>query len=139
MAGSLVNREWHGDEIRIRVNRASGRGIVGIGEATSVETKRVTHVGLSGNLRRSVHAAPVGYDGSNDESTAELSDLTSVIDGEPTSTPLGPAVEVGSWLDYACAEWVGRSHPGVTQGLEQVRGARADRIMRKAFAEEGLM
>ena len=134
----LVHREWHGDEILRKQRRATGRGIVGIAEAVSAETKRVTHVGESGNLRRSVHAAPVGYDGSNDENLVADTDLATVITGQATTTPFGPAVEVGSWMPYACAEWVGRSHPGVTQGLEQVRGARADRIMQAAFRAEGL-
>jgi hypothetical protein len=75
----------------------------------------------------------------NDENLASTNDLS--LEGghiEPTETPLGPTVEVGSWLDYACVEWVGRGHPGVTQGLEAVRGARADLIVAQAFREERL-
>lgn len=131
-----VDRVWFGDKIELRARRAAGRGIVAIAENVSAETKRVTHV-QHGTLRRSVHAAPLGYDGSNDEAQAELVDLTSLI-VTATPTALGAAVEVGSWVPYACAEWVGRSHPGVTQGLEQVRGARSDGIMRAAFKAEGL-
>jgi hypothetical protein len=144
-----MHREWFGDELGLRVDRASARAIVGIAEAVAVETKRVTHV-ISGTLRRSVHAAPVGYDGSRDEEAAkrgdmmlgssELSTLGSAL-GSATLATLGvegAVVEVGSWLPYACVEWVGRQHPGVTQGLESVRGPWADIIVAQAFREEGL-
>jgi hypothetical protein len=131
-----VDHVWHGGRIAAAGARAAGRGIVGITEAVVVETKRVTHVQF-GTLRRSVHGAPVGYDGSSDEVGAATTDLAGLIKAVPTPTAVGLSTEVGSWLPYACAEWVGRSHPGVTQGLEQVRGARADGIMRAAFKAEG--
>lgn len=128
------------DEVLMLINRASGRAAVGIGVAAAVETKRVTHV-VSGNLRRSVHAAPAGYDDAEaDQKLSASADLMLAL-GPPAwlQTPLGPAVEVGSWLPYACVEWIGRAHPGITQGLEAVRGTRADMIVRQAFAEEGLL
>ena len=131
-------------EIQDKVNRASGRAIVGIGVAVAIETKLVTHV-ISGTLRRSVHAAPEGYEvefgryGAGDEEMAQQGDLMMIYGPpSPTPTPFGPVIEVGSWLPYACAEWVGRGHPGVTQGLEMVRGRRADLIVAQAFREEGL-
>jgi hypothetical protein len=108
----------------------------------AVDTKRVTHV-LNGDLRRSIHAAPVNYDGSEDEGevvnnpTADL--LMSKLPEMATRTPFGPSVEVGSWMPYACVEWVGRGHPGITEGLEAVRGAQTDKVVHAAFRQEGLI
>lgn len=126
--------------IQQKINRATGRAIVGIGVRVAVETKEVTHV-ISGTLKRSVHAAPEGYDGYeiDADALADEGDLLFVL-GPPhaTQTKFGAVIEVGSWLPYACAEWVGRGHPGVTQGLEMTRGRRADLIVAQAFREEGL-
>lgn len=124
-------------EFDLRIKRATGRAIVGIGVAVATETKRVTHVQF-GDLRRSVHAAPAGYDGGDDEVQAGRGDLLHEMVPEPTPSPVGPMVEVGSWMPYACVEWVGRGHPGITQGLEAVRGIRANSIVLQAFREEGL-
>jgi hypothetical protein len=139
--GQVGKNSWFGPEIVARINRASGRAIVGIGMAVAVETKVVTHV-VSGNLRRSIHAAPVRYT----DAEADLRNVESFADlmllygpPPPTRTPLGPAIEVGSWLPYACVEWVGRMHPGITLGLEAVRGQRAHRIVYTAFKAEGLV
>jgi hypothetical protein len=138
----MVAKNWNGPSIEARINRAAGRAIVGIGMAVAVETKVVTHV-VSGNLRRSVHAAPVRYtDAEADVRNVEVgyADLMLLYGPPPpTYTKLGPAIEVGSWLPYACVEWVGRMHPGVTLGLEAVRGMRADRIVYTAFKAEGLV
>lgn len=128
---------WRGDEVQARFNRAAARGLIAIAENVAVETKRVTHI-QEGTLRRSVHAAPVGYNGAADEVTAKTTDMQGLINLAAVMASIAPALEVGSWLPYACAEWVGRSHPGVTQGLETVRGKRAEGIMVQAFAEEGL-
>lgn len=134
-----MEREWYGLELQARINRAAGRAIIGIAMAVAVETKNITHV-VNGNLRRSIHAAEVGYDGSPDEEEAQSADLLmSHFMPVATPTPFGPAVEVGSWMPYACVEWVGRGHPGITQGLESVRGIRTDVIVRRAFQEEGLI
>ena len=133
-----VKREWFGDELEMRMRRAAGRGIVAIGMNVVRETKPITHR-ISGTLARSVHAAPLGYEGyDEDEREAPSVDLM-LLHGVPpaTPTPLGAAVEVGSWLPYACVEWVGRGHPGVTQGLELAR-SQATSIMTRAFKEEGL-
>lgn len=130
--------DWRGAELLLRANRAAGRAIVAIGTNVAVETKGVTHV-VEGNLRRSVHAAAATADHGLDESEAATADLMLTRGPpEPELTPLGPAVEVGSWLPYACVEWVGRGHPGVTQGLEAVRGERVNAIVRAAFGAEGL-
>jgi hypothetical protein len=132
-------RNWNGITLQEKIDRAAGRAIVGIGVAVATETKRVTHR-ITGTLVRSVHAATAGYEGAaDDEAQAPTQDLM-LVHGPPMplETPIGPAVEVGSWLPYACVEWVGRMHPGVTQGLEMVRGVRADSIVRQAFLEEGL-
>lgn len=130
-----VHKQWYGDAIKFRAHRAAGRAIVGLSERVAAETKEVSHV-ISGTLRRSVHAAPRGYDGSSDEFIAQNNDMGGTP-FEPTQTATGAQAEVGSWVAYACAEWIGRGHPGVTQGLELARVA-ADTIVRKAFEEEGL-
>lgn len=139
---SAMERSWFGDEFTARVNRASGRAIIGIAVQVAVDTKRVTHV-LNGDLRRSIHAAPVNYEGSGDERevvdnpSADM--LMSSLPELASPTPIGPAVEVGSWMPYACVEWVGRGHPGITEGLEAVRGAHTDKVIRAAFRQEGLI
>jgi len=137
-------RNWHGITLEQKINRAAGRAIVGIGLAVAVETKNVTHV-VSGTLKRSVHCAGIEYNGDDDEMIAGGTkgeegggqDML-LFDVQPTPTWMGPVVQVGSWLPYACVEWIGRAHPGITQGMEIVRGARADRIVLQAFREEGL-
>jgi hypothetical protein len=139
----IVARKWEGLTFMEQLNRAAGRSIVGIGQAVAVETKRVCHVGVSGNLRRSVHCAPPSADHSGDEDASQSQDMMLAVgtvhaEEDPNGLGVGPSVEVGSWLDYACVEWVGRGHPGVTQGLEAVRGARADLIVAQAFREERL-
>lgn len=132
-----VVREWNGPEILRRSNRAAGRGIIGFAVLVSRETKIITHK-MSGTLARSVHAAPAHYElGESDEKAAESGMDLGMVVPSPTHTPIGPAVEVGSWVSYACVEWVGRGHPGVTQGLEAAR-PRADAIFLQAYKEEGL-
>ena len=67
-------RTWEGLTLQSRIHRASGRAIASIADHVVVETKNVTHVQY-GTLRRSVHAAPPGYD---EEETAGIS--TSISD-----------------------------------------------------------
>ena len=131
-------RDWNGMSIIERKNRAAGRAIVAMGMLAAADTKRLTHR-ISGTLARSVHAAEVGADHGADEETAVGADLM-MVKGlpYPVVTPLGVMIEVGSWLPYACAEWQGRSHPGIEQGVEGIRGARSDMILRQAMREEGL-
>ena len=131
-------RTWEGLTFQARAHRAAGRASIGIGMAVAADTKRLTHR-VSGTLARSVHAAAPSADHDGDENSALTQDLMMskgfII---PGASPEGPTLEVGSWLPYACAEWIGRNHPGITQGLEGVRGARATSIVMQAFREEGL-
>ena len=137
-AGGHWEGQWFGPTIQQRVNRAAGRAIIGAGTLIAVNTKVVTHV-LHGNLRRSVHVAPFPYEGADDDETLAEKGVDLLIETpHPTQTPIGPVVQVGSWMPYACVEWVGRGHPGVTQGLEMSRGKKMDAIFVQAFAEEGL-
>lgn len=131
-----ITEEFYGPEFISRLNHAAGRSIVAIGTNVAIETKRVTHV-LSGTLRRSVHAANAQAEHDGDLDTAATQDMLG-MDATPDESPWGPSIEVGSWLPYACVEWVGRGHPGVQQGLEMVRGARVNAIVAAAFAEAGL-
>jgi hypothetical protein len=107
--------------------------------AVAVETKLVTHR-ISGTLMRSIHAAEAPYiDAEEDNRMAPTMDLmASAGPPEPIPVPFGEAIEVGSWLSYACAEWVGRGHPGLQQGVDSIRGSRADGIVMQAFREERL-
>jgi hypothetical protein len=93
-----VTLDWHGDEIERRFRRALGRATIAVGEGVSNEAKRQVHV-QSGDLRRSIHAAA----GSNVEGEPGASE-------ENIKTTEGSLLEVGSWLDYACVEEVGRMH-----------------------------
>jgi hypothetical protein len=136
-----LERTWQGSELNARMNRANARAVISMATYAAMYTKEVTHV-ISGTLKRSVHAAPVGYepDEQMEEAAAQAGDLMGMFMGMDIVTygEFGAWVEVGSWLPYACAEWVGRGHPGITQGMEMVRGAMADAILLKAYMEEGL-
>lgn len=130
--------KWDGMSVMERFERATARAAVSIGMHVAVETKRVTHV-VEGTLRRSVHAAPAGYDGAGDELVAQATDMHNMASPpQATITPTEALVEVGSWLPYACVEWIGRGHPGITQGMEMTRGVTCDRIVRAALRQEGL-
>lgn len=131
-----ITKQWNGPIFLERLNRAAGRSIVAIGVNVAVATKQVTHV-ETGTLRRSVFAASPTADHADDQRQALTADLLAE-DFIAGKTFLGPAVEVGSWLDYACVEWVGRGHPGLQQGFEAIRGTRANAIVWQAFREEGL-
>jgi hypothetical protein len=88
----IRERSWHGDEIKARADRAVGRAIVGMGESVSAEMKGVSHV-VTGNLKRSIHAARPDTMGEVPASTATV-----------TIRPNNFQLEVGSWLPYACVE-----------------------------------
>ncbi len=139
-----VIREWHGPEIQMRTHRAAGRGIISIGTHIAVATKQITHV-ITGNLRRSIHVAPAFYEKANEDIDRTLAGEDLLLMGAEEVEAVhsevlgGPAIEVGSWLPYACVEWVGRGHPGITQGMEAVRGPVSYAIMKRAFREEGLV
>jgi hypothetical protein len=54
-----VDVTWRGDEVQQRAHRAMGRGTIAIGEAVVTFATQYAHV-ISGDLRRSIHAAKVG-------------------------------------------------------------------------------
>lgn len=128
--------DWEGGKIATRARQAMGRGLVGIGEAVANEGKRNAHV-ISGTMRRSVHSAPAGYTGGNDESAAAGSDLPNAR--TPSWEGVNAALEVGSWVAYACVEEVGRGHAFMAPAVSAVGGARATALMQQAFAEAGLL
>lgn len=135
MSGARVVRRWRGDDILTRMKRATGSGLIAIAENVVAEGKRNAHV-ISGTMKRSIHAAPAGYDGGDDEIRAVSSDLPSVK--TPSPHPVGWAVEAGSWMPYACVEEVGRGHQFMTPAVESVRGVKATAIMTAAFKRERL-
>ena len=129
--------DWDGREIAARGRRATGRGLIGIGMAVSTEGKRNAHV-ISGTMRRSIHAAPHGHSGGNDEATAAGG--TDIPDTQIPSWQGNDAViDVGSWASYACVEEVGRGHAFMQPAVESVSGPRSVALMTRAFAEEGLV
>lgn len=135
-------RNWNGMTLEHKVQRATARAIVAIGVNVAVDTKRLTHR-ISGTLVRSIHAAPAEEEHDEERELREAQGGTDLLFGSgmihPHETPFGPAIEVGSWLPYACVEWIGRNHPGITQGLEMNRGMKSHAIVSEAFREEGLL
>jgi len=123
---TTVRRTWHGDEIEVRGKRATGRAIVGMGESVASEQKQAAHV-ISGDLRRSVHAARVNTMG------AVEADQETVREG-----PNNFQLEVGSWLPYACVENNhGGDHRFADIGWEAAEPTFDAKLIR-AWREEGL-
>lgn len=126
MTATLVKRTWHGDEFLARSRRANGRALIGMGEHTAANMSRTAHV-LSGDLRRSVHAAKVDTMGAVDataETTREKRDVW--------------VLEVGSWLPYACVENSrGGAHRFADIGWQLTRPT-FDAKLKRAWREEGL-
>lgn len=123
----LVAREWHGDEFLARAGRATGRGLIGIGTAITSHAKVFVHE-ISGDLRRSIHLAKPASSGAREARTgsdAKMADDLFLL-------------EVGSWIDYACVEEVGRGHQFMQPAVETVSGAEAFATMKQAWMEEGL-
>jgi hypothetical protein len=56
----------------------------------------------------------------------------------PSWEGVNAALEVGSWVAYACVEEVGRGHAFMAPAVAAVGGARATALMVQAFAEAGL-
>lgn len=127
---------WHGAEIAGRARRAYGRAIIGIGTAVATEGKRNAHV-ISGNMRRSIHAAEHGYAGGNDAGAAAGGDIPNAT--RPSWSGVDAVIDVGSWMPYSCVEEVGRGHAFMQPAVESVSGARSYALMHGAFAEEGLL
>lgn len=126
---------WHGAIIALRVRRALGRGLIGIGEKTSVIAKGNAHV-LTGNMRRSIHTAEMNYNGAGDEQASAGGDIPNVQ--VPTNLGGDWVLEVGSWMPYACVEECGRGHRFVGPAVEAMTGGPSYKIMKQAFKEEGL-
>lgn len=126
--------DWKGDELVLRARRALGRGLIGVGMVVVVAGKENAHV-VSGTMRRSIHLAPATYAGGNDAEDSQHGDMENVM--APTALGTDWVVAAGSWVPYACVEEVGRGHQFMTPALDVGR-ARAEPIMRQAFAEEGL-
>jgi hypothetical protein len=123
----LVAKNWEGDELLARAARATGRGLVGIATSITSHAKVFVHE-MSGDLRRSIHAAKPASSGQREARTgsdAKLADDLFLL-------------EVGSWLDYACVEEVGRGHQFMQPAVETVSGAEAFATMKQAWMEEGL-
>ncbi len=132
----LVSSEWHGPEIQKKMQRATGRAVIAIGENVATEAKMIAHV-VTGTLRRSIHTAPRGYLGSGDEGAAQSANLSNVGMEGVSYEGAAALIEVGSWLSYACVEEVGRGHQFITPAVELVR-TRAHSIFQQAVREEGL-
>lgn len=125
----LVHRTWHGDELIARERRANGRAIVGMAVGAAVEMKKVTHE-ISGDLKRSVHAAAVDSMGGREVSAESQENART---GEASW-----AVEVGSWLPYACVENNrGGEHRFADIGWELARPFFDPKLVR-AWKDEGL-
>lgn len=120
-----VDYEWKGDDILRRGKRAVARGTIAIAENIGGHAKRNAHV-ISGDLRRSIHVAAHNSGGLG-RATAQAA-----------ATHDGALVDVGSWLDYACVEEVGRGHRYMQPAVEEGRTT-AHLTMRAAFAAEGLV
>lgn len=122
----LRERTWHGDELEARMRRANGRAVVGMGEMTAAYMSEAAHV-LSGDLRRSTHAAKVETMGEQDATASNT-----------RSGPSEWTVETGSWLPYACVENNrGGEHRFADIGWQASR-PHHDEVLQAAWREEGL-
>jgi hypothetical protein len=134
----LVHRTWHGPEFIARERRANGRAIVGMAVAVAVEMKKVAHV-QDNQLRPSIHAAAVESAGGR-LVTAPGSDMDAPL-GTQANARTGDsswAVEVGSWMPYACVENNrGGAHRFADIGWELSHPTFAPKLKR-AWREEGL-
>lgn len=135
--GSRVVFTWRGGELQLRQRRAYGRGLIGIGEAVATRGKENAHV-ITGTMRRSIHTAEPDYTGGNDLGIAQGGGEPRNLD-EPVFEGIDAALEVGSWVPYACVEETGRGHTFMAPAVEEVSGAIAEGLMREAFAQEGLL
>lgn len=123
----LVAHQWNGDELLARAGRATGRGLIGIGTAITSHAKVFVH-GMSGDLRRSIHLAKPASSGTREARTGSDAKMADDIF----------LLEVGSWIDYACVEEVGRGHQFMQPAVETVSGPEAYAVMKRAWMEEGL-
>lgn len=134
----MAKVEWHGDEIMTKARRATGRGIISIGEQIVSEAKQIVHV-QSGTLRRSLHTAPADEMHFADEDEARIRDLNEqVLEWHQimSDDQLMAVIEAGSWLPYACVEECGRQHHYVLPAYDMIYPTMSV-TMRAAFAAEG--
>jgi hypothetical protein len=121
--GSTHRVEWNGREVEARYKRAQGRATIGVGQAIAGHGKRFAHV-ESGDMRRSIHVAKHHTLGEQRATQANV------------QTRDGTVLDVGSWLDYACVEEVGRGHQFMQPAVEAVRPV-VFITYRTAFQQEG--
>lgn len=135
-----MHTDWHGDEITVRARRANGRAIIGMAEQVAVDMKKAAHVGESGDLRRSIHAAKVNTLGEVNvtEPGGESAPVSPGAAAAVKKSKVKLGVEVGSWLPYACVENNrGGSHRFADIGW-QLGKATFDTKLKKAWKDEGL-
>jgi hypothetical protein len=130
-----VRSEWDGDRLELAMGEGCAGMVIELGGRIARTAKTLVHVN-TGTLMRSIHAAPLMTDHTADQELARgvgpkarhargeyLSDIpgSSVgedlqdirgdfIQPEEVMTREGAAIEVGSWVDYACVEETGRHH-----------------------------
>jgi len=123
MGARLVRKTWHGDEFKARARRANGRFLLGAGEKVAVGMASHAHV-QDNVLRPSIHVAVP-------DTMGEVPYIT------PIPTNHG-AVEVGSWLPYACVENNrGGDHRFADLGWQEAQED-FDSQLARAWREEGL-
>lgn len=128
MASDSIS-QWNGEELIKKARRATGRGFVGIAGRIESQGKRFVDV-ISGDLKRSIHVARSGTSGNGP--------IRGGNDAQAPGSNDAWLVEVGSWLDYACVEEVGRGHQFMQPAVESTSGGPAYAIMKQAWEEEGL-
>ena len=123
MAKSTYTFTWNGDEAERRFRRAIGRATIATGEGVSAFGKQFVHV-ESGDLMRSIHTAVARTLGEREPNQWNIQDRD------------GAVLDVGSWLDYACVEEVGRMHQFMHPAIDAERPFTETRF-RVAFKQEG--
>ncbi len=120
------HREWNGEELTRDRRRADARALIGMGTTVGIEMQNAAHV-ISGDLKRSVHAAKIDTLGEVRASTANVQ-----------HAPDQFALEVGSWLPYACVEENrGGTHRFASLGYDLAKPT-FDATMQRAYREEGM-
>jgi hypothetical protein len=141
--GGRIDVTWMGAEVEMRMRAAMGKGLVMLTTAIVALAKEYAHVGagtaIPGTLRRSIHSANIHYTGEGDMERAQAGgDIpnASVTDIDWGALGMEPTLLVGSWVDYACVEEVGRGHQFIQPAVESAR-AEAVAMMKAAFKSEG--
>ena len=134
----MARVEFHREEIMLKAKRATGRGVISIGEQIVSESKQIVHV-QTGTLRRSLHVAAPDEMHFTDEDEARIRDLNEqVLEWHQimSDDQLQAVIEAGSWLPYACVEECGRQHHYVLPAYDMIYPTMSI-TMRAAFAAEG--